>query len=76
MPGVVPAIGLTALLGTEEARMLGLLARRLARASLVLLWVLLCDIFGSLSGCDGITRRHHRSPTVAASPAGRDPDRA
>jgi hypothetical protein len=24
-------------------------------------------------GCDGITRRHHRSPAAAASPAGRDP---
>ena len=23
--------------------------------------------------CDGIRHRHHRSPTVAASPAGRDP---
>src|SRR5215475_14352496 len=65
-------------LGDERVfpRFVGLFARPLARASLVLLWVLLCDIFGSLFGCDGITRHHHRSPTVAASPAGRDPDRA
>src|SRR5208282_377793 len=52
-----------------------LFARLLARASLVLLDVLLCDIFGSLS-VGRHRRRHHRSPTVAASPAGRDPDRA
>jgi hypothetical protein len=26
-----------------------------------------------LFGCDGIRRRHHRSPTVAPSPAGQDP---
>src|SRR5262249_870499 len=53
-----------------------LFSRPLARAGLVLLWVLLCHILGSVGVCDGITRRPHRSPTVAASPAGRDPDRA
>src|SRR5215467_3405065 len=57
------------------AGFVSLFARPLARASLVLLGILLCDILGSLSGYDGITRRHHRSPTVASSPAGRDPDR-
>ena len=32
--------------------------------------------FRILFSSDGVRRRHHRSPTVAASPAGRDPNRA
>ena len=50
----------------------GFFARLLARANLVLVGVLLCDISDPF-GCDGNQRRHHRSPTVAASPAGQDP---
>src|ERR1700730_16505972 len=42
----------------------GLFARLLPRAGLVFLGVLLCDILGSFVGCDGTTRRHHRSPAV------------
>jgi hypothetical protein len=53
-----------------------LFTRCLARANLALVRVLRCDIWRSLFSCDGIQRRHHRSPTVAASPAGRDPARA
>jgi Protein of unknown function (DUF3489)/2Fe-2S iron-sulfur cluster binding domain len=37
-------------------------------------WCGFCDAtFGIPFGCDGIQRRHHRSPAVAASPAGYDP---
>src|SRR5262249_30853601 len=48
---------------------------RLARTSFVFLGVLLCDILGIPFGCDRIMRRHHQSPTVAASPAGQNPDK-
>src|ERR1700740_649301 len=54
----------------------GLFTRCLARANLALVRVLRCDIWRSLFSYDGIQRRHHRSPTMAASPAGRDPARA
>jgi hypothetical protein len=51
----------------------GLFVGLLARAELVFVGVLLCDMFGILFGCDGTMRRHHRSPAVAPSPAGQDP---
>jgi hypothetical protein len=47
----------------------------LVRVNLILVRILLCDISDPF-GCDGIQRRHHRSPAVAASPSGRDPARA
>src|SRR6266705_759235 len=53
----------------------GFFTRPLVRANLILVRVLLCNISDPF-GCDGMQRRHHRSPTVAASPAGRDPARA
>src|SRR5450755_955898 len=59
--------------------MVGDLARKfvhvLACEDSVFLGALLCDILRVLSGCDGLRRRHRRSPTVAASPAGQDPGR-
>src|SRR5256885_15482562 len=45
---------------------------RLAGTTFVLLGVLRCDILRSLR-LRQHTRRHHRSPTAAVSPAGRDP---
>src|SRR5260370_18506241 len=53
----------------------GFFTRPLVRANLILVRVLLCNVSDPF-GCDGMQRRHHRSPTVAASPAGRDPARA
>jgi hypothetical protein len=55
--------------------LVGFFAWLLACANLALVWVLLCDISDPF-GSDGNQRRHHRSPTVAASPAGQDPGRA
>ena len=55
--------------------------RRSVRAALGARKLGLCGDFAVrhvriLFGCDGTRRRHHRSPAVAASPAGQDPDRA
>jgi hypothetical protein len=48
----------------------GFFTRPLVRANLALVRVLLCDISDPFD-CDGIQRRHHRSPAAAATPAGR-----
>jgi hypothetical protein len=48
-------------------------ATLLARAILVFVRVLLCDMLRSFFGGDGTLRHHHRSPAMAASPAGQDP---
>src|SRR5580704_12974104 len=45
----------------------GLFVRLFARAILVFVGVLLCDMFGILFGCNGTRRRHHQSPAVAAA---------